>query len=89
MKNLNCLFYNCRSLTSLKLPNFETPETINSMFFNCRNLSSIDLSKINTLLMLFFNIKENLQGNFKFLSTLCSYVFKFLKRFLVLKNSFG
>ena len=52
-KNVNSIsymFYNCSSLTSLDLSNFDTSNVTNfsSMFFNCSSLTSLDLSHFNT-----------------------------------------
>ena len=59
------MFYNCSSLTSLNLNNFNTNNVIDmsSMFSNCSSLTDLDLSNFNTsnvknMLNLFLNIKK-------------------------------
>ena len=44
------MFYNCSSLTSLNLSNFNTNNVTNMgyMFFNCSSLTSLNLSNFNT-----------------------------------------
>ena len=44
------MFYNCKSLTSLNLSNFNTNnvKNMNHMFCNCSSLNSLDLSNFNT-----------------------------------------
>ena len=44
------MFYNCQSLTTLNLSNFNTEKVVamNDMFYNCRSLTKLDLSNFNT-----------------------------------------
>ena len=44
------MFYECKSLSSIDLSNFNTQNVtkIEYMFFRCNSLSSIDLSNFNT-----------------------------------------
>ena len=44
------MFYNCSSLISLNLSNFDTSNIINmnSIFYNCSSLTSINISNFNT-----------------------------------------
>ena len=44
------MFYNCYSLTSINLSNFDTSKVnnMNSMFYGCSSLTSINLSNFNT-----------------------------------------
>ncbi len=44
------MFYNCESLTSLNLSNFDTSKVtdMHLMFYNCESLTSLDLSNFNT-----------------------------------------
>ena len=48
--NMNNMFYNCRSLTSLDLSNFDTYNVISMtyMFYGCSGLTSLDLSGWDT-----------------------------------------
>ena len=48
--NMYNMFYNCSSLTSLDLSNFNTSNVTNmyNMFSDCRSLTSLDLSNFNT-----------------------------------------
>ena len=48
--DMRYMFYNCSSLTSLDLSNFDTSNVtdMNSMFSNCNNLTSLDLSNFHT-----------------------------------------
>ena len=48
--NMRYMFYNCSSLTSLDLSNFDTNEVIamNHMFYNCKALIQLDLSNFYT-----------------------------------------
>ncbi len=50
LKNTNFMFYNCSSLTSLNLSNFNTNNVNNMsyMFWNCSSLTSLNLSNFNT-----------------------------------------
>ena len=50
LKVTNYLFYNCYTLTSLNLSNFNTQNVTNMryMFYNCKSLTSLDLSNFNT-----------------------------------------
>jgi len=50
LKNLRNMFYNCYSLTSLDLSNFNTNNVINmnNMFYNCSSLTSLNLDNFNT-----------------------------------------
>ncbi len=47
---MSYMFYNCSSLTSLDLSNFNTlnVNNMNSMFYNCSSLSSLNLINFNT-----------------------------------------
>ena len=44
------MFYNCSSLTSLDVSNFDTAKVpdMNGMFYNCSKLTSLDVSNFNT-----------------------------------------
>ena len=44
------MFFNCKSLLSLDLSNFNTQSVTNmeSMFYDCKSLLSLDLSNFNT-----------------------------------------
>ena len=44
------MFYNCSSLTSLNLSNFNTNnvDDMSRMFSNCTSLTSLNLSNVNT-----------------------------------------
>ena len=48
--NMNYMFYDCSSLTSLDLSGFNTANVtdMNSMFYYCSSLTSLDLSGFNT-----------------------------------------
>ena len=50
VKNMNGMFSNCTSLTSLNVSNFNTSNvtSMNSMFYDCSGLISLDLSNFNT-----------------------------------------
>ena len=50
MTSMNSMFYNCSSLTSLDLSNFDTSNVnnMNAMFYGCNKLTSLDLSNFNT-----------------------------------------
>ena len=50
LKSCNFMFFNCNSLSSIDLSNFNTQNVINMghMFFCCFSLSSLDLSNFNT-----------------------------------------
>ncbi len=50
LNNTNFMFFNCSSLTSLNLSNFNTNNVtnMNSMFSNCSSLTSLNLSNFNT-----------------------------------------
>ena len=43
VNNMSCMFYNCSSLTSLNLSNFNTNNVINmsNMFYKCSSLTSL------------------------------------------------
>ena len=63
--NMNCLFYNCKSLISIDLSNFDTSQVTEMyhIFYGCNSLESIDLSKFNTSLVkdirfMFFGCKS-------------------------------
>ena len=45
------MFYDCSSLTSLNLSNFNTNNVTNmdSMFYNCSSLTSLILTNFNTI----------------------------------------
>ena len=47
---MSYMFYNCSSLTSLDVTNFDTSKVtgMNSMFYSCRSLTSLDVTKFNT-----------------------------------------
>ena len=42
------MFYDCKTISSIDLSNFNTQNVINmkSMFYGCKSLSSIDLSNL-------------------------------------------
>lgn len=48
--DMNCMFANCSSLTSLDLSTFKTENVTNMgwMFLSCSNLNSLDISSFNT-----------------------------------------
>ena len=48
--NMNSMFYNCNSLTSLDLSSFNTKNVTNMgyMFQDCKSLTSLDVSSFNT-----------------------------------------
>ena len=48
--NMNLMFYDCSSLTSLNLSSFNTQNVtaMESMFYGCSSLTSLDLSSFNT-----------------------------------------
>lgn len=48
--DMNCMFSDCQSLTSLNLSNFDTKNVINMhrMFASCSSLTSLDLSNFDT-----------------------------------------
>ena len=48
--NMNCMFFNCSSLTSLDVTHFNTANVtdMNCMFFNCSSLTSLDVTHFNT-----------------------------------------
>ena len=50
LKATNLMFYNCNSLTTLDLSNFNTQNVTNmeAMFCNCNSLTSLNLSNFNT-----------------------------------------
>jgi len=50
VKDLSYMFYNCSSLTSLDLSNFDTGNVTNMkyMFLGCKSLTSLDLSNFDT-----------------------------------------
>jgi len=50
LKNTSYMFYNCTSLTSLNLSNFDTDNVkdMTGMFYKCSSLSSLNLSNFNT-----------------------------------------
>ena len=50
VNSTNFMFYDCISLSSLDLSNFNTQNVSNmeSMFYNCNSLSSLNLSNFNT-----------------------------------------
>ena len=47
---MSCMFYNCNSLKSLNLSNFDTSNVVDmrSMFYNCNSLNSLDISSFDT-----------------------------------------
>ena len=50
LNSCNFMFYDCNSLSSLDLSNFNTQNVTNmgGMFYNCKSLTSLDLSNFNT-----------------------------------------
>ena len=54
----NYMFYNCSSLISLDLSNFNTQNVtnMNCMFDNCSSLISLDLSNFNTQHVYYFGM---------------------------------
>ena len=50
LNSCNFMFFDCVSLSSIDLSNFNTQNVTNmeSMFYNCNSLSSLDLSNFNT-----------------------------------------
>ncbi len=50
LENLRNMFYDCSSLTSLNLSNFNTNnvKAMNGMFYKCSSLTSLNLSNFNT-----------------------------------------
>lgn len=50
VRDMNCMFSDCQSLTSLNLSNFDTKNVINMhrMFASCRSLTNLDLSSFDT-----------------------------------------
>ena len=44
------MFYNCKSLESLNISNFDAQNVtdMSGMFYNCYSLASLDLSNFNT-----------------------------------------
>lgn len=73
--DMNCMFGNCRSLTTLNLSNFDTGNVaiMMDMFQGCSGLASLDISSFDTSNMkrmdLMFQNRKNLKklvfGNFK------------------------
>ena len=57
LTNMGYLFYNCSTLNSINLSNFNTKTIINMeyMFSNCKSLTTINLSNLNTLNVLNMN----------------------------------
>ena len=51
LTTIDCLFYNCISLISLDLSNFNTENITNMafLFSGCKSLKSLNLSNFNTL----------------------------------------
>jgi len=47
---MSCMFWDCSSLTTLDLSNFDTSEVTNmqSMFSHCSSLTNLDLSNFYT-----------------------------------------
>ena len=47
---MRSMFYNCDSLTSLDLSNFDTSDVTNmrNMFYGCKGLTSLDISNFDT-----------------------------------------
>ena len=47
---MRSMFYNCNSLKSLDLSNFNTQNVayMSDMFYNCNSLTSLDLLNFNT-----------------------------------------
>jgi len=66
--DMNYMFFNCSSLISLNLSNFNINNVINMsyMFYNCSSLISLNLSNFNT------NKVNNMEGMFSFCSSLTS-----------------
>ena len=50
LKNINCLFYDCKYITNIDLSNFNTQNAINMtyMFCGCNSLKNINFSNCNT-----------------------------------------
>ena len=50
VKDVYKMFFNCASLTSLDLSNFDTSNLnkMNNMFYNCKSLKNLDISQFNT-----------------------------------------
>ena len=48
------MFYDCKSLKSLDISNFNTQNVNNmsGMFYNCKSLTSLDVSNFNTQMLL-------------------------------------
>ena len=48
--DMNCMFYQCQSLTSLDVSNFDTSNVTNmlQMFYDCNLLTSLDVSNFDT-----------------------------------------
>ena len=68
LNNINCMFYECSSLTSLNLSNFNTNNVIDmcAMFQLCSSLTSLNLSNFNT------NNVTNMCAMFQLCSSLTS-----------------
>jgi len=68
IKNMSYMFYNCSSLNSLDLSNFNTNNVtkMSYMFYNCHSLTSLNLSNFNT------NNVTNMSGMFSDCSSLTS-----------------
>ena len=68
IKNLSYMFYNCSSLNSLDLSNFNTNNVtkMSYMFYNCSSLTSLNLSNFNT------NNVTNMSGMFSDCSSITS-----------------
>ena len=69
IKDMSCMFYDCKSLKSIDLSNFNTNNVINMshMFSDCESLESIDLSNFNTnnvsnIYDMFERIDKNYKG---------------------------
>ncbi len=64
------MFYECSSLTSLDLSNFNTNnvEDMKYMFYNCSSLTSLNLSNFNT------NNVTNMEGMFSGLNRNCKII---------------
>ena len=68
IKNLSYMFYNCSSLNSLDLSNFNTNNVtkMSYMFYNCSSLTFLNLSNFNT------NNVTNMSGMFSDCSSITS-----------------
>ena len=67
---MSSMFFNCYSLTSLNLSNFNTNNVKNMsyMFYNCSSLISLNLSNFNT------NNVKNMKYMFKLIQKSCKII---------------